>query len=151
MILDGYDWFRAFHILSVIAWMAGLLYLPRLFVYHCDAEPDGELDKALKLQESRLLNVIMNPAMVLAWVFGLLLIWANAERANSWVIFTEWAWVSKFILVSCMTLVHWILSKRQKLFAVGLNNWSHKRYRLINEVPFVFAIIIVLIAVVVLR
>ena len=68
MILDGYDWFRGLHILSVIAWMAGLLYLPRLFVYHCGAEPEGELDRTLKLQERRLLKLIMNPAMIASWI-----------------------------------------------------------------------------------
>ena len=151
MILDGYDWFRAFHILAVIAWMAGLLYLPRLYVYHCDASPGGELDTTLKLQESRLLNVIMTPAMMMTWVFGVLLIWSNIERANGWAIFMDIAWIAKFTLVLVMTGVHGLLSSRLKKFADGTNEWSHKRYRMLNEIPFVLAIIIVLIAVVALR
>lgn len=151
MILDGYDWFRAFHILSVIAWMAGLLYLPRLFVYHCNAQPGGELDTTLKLQERRLLKFIMNPAMVATWIFGLLLVWSNAERAGGWEIFLGWAWAGKFILISIMTGLHHVFALRFKHFEAGTNDWPDKRYRMLNEMPFLAAIFIVLIAVVVLK
>tara|TARA_R110000868_G_scaffold45045_1_gene149818 strand:- start:76127 stop:76582 length:456 start_codon:yes stop_codon:yes gene_type:complete len=151
MILDGYDWFRALHILSVIAWMAGLLYLPRLFVYHCGAIPGGELDTTLKLQERRLLKLIMNPAMIATWIFGSLLIWSNAERAGSWTIFLSWAWMAKFLLVSAMTGLHHIIALRFKQFQAGTNTWPDRRYRILNELPFVLAILIVIIAVVVLR
>jgi protoporphyrinogen IX oxidase len=151
MILDGYDWFRALHILSVIAWMAGLLYLPRLFVYHCGAIPGGELDTTLKLQERRLLKLIMNPAMIATWIFGSLLIWSNAERAGSWTIFLSWAWAAKFLLVSAMTVLHHIIALRLKQFQAGTNSWPDRRYRILNELPFVLAILIVIIAVVVLR
>jgi putative membrane protein len=151
MILAAYDWLRALHILAVIAWMAGLLYLPRLFVYHCSAIPDGELDTTLKLQETRLLKIIMNPAMIAVWLFGLLLVWANAERAGGWAIFVSWAWFGKFALVSVMTGLHHVLALRYKRFQAGDNDWSDKRYRILNELPFVSAIGIVLIAVVALR
>jgi len=151
MILDGYDWFRAFHILSVIAWMAGLLYLPRLFVYHCGANPDGELDLTLKKQETGLLKIIMNPAMIATWVFGALLIWSNAERSGSWEIFLSWAWAAKFILVSLMTGLHHILALRYKKFQNDTNDWSDRRYRIFNEAPFILAILIVIIAVTALR
>lgn len=151
MILAAYDWLRAFHILAVIAWMAGMLYLPRLFVYHCSATPGGELDETLKLQEHRLLKIIMNPAMIATWVFGALLIWANAERAGGWMIFLDWAWISKFVLISVMTGIHHIYLGRLKRFEAGTNDWSDKRYRILNEIPFVLAILIVLIAVVALR
>ena len=80
LLAAAYDWLRALHILSVIAWMAGLLYLPRLYVYHAMAEPGGEFDRTVKDQERRLLKLIMNPAMIASWIFGLLLIWSNAER-----------------------------------------------------------------------
>lgn len=151
MILAAYDWLRALHILAVIAWMAGLLYLPRLFVYHCGAIPGGELDTTLKLQEQRLLKIIMNPAMIAVWVFGLLLVWSNAERAGSWSVFVSWAWAWKFTLVSLMTGLHHVLALRYKRFQDGTNDWPDRRYRILNELPFVLAILIVLIAVVALR
>lgn len=151
MILAAYDWLRAFHILAVIAWMAGLLYLPRLFVYHCSAKPGGELDETLKLQEHRLLKIIMNPAMIATWVFGLLLVWSNAERAGGWIIFLGWAWLAKFVLISVMTGIHHIYLARLKHFEAGTNDWSDKRYRILNEIPFALAILIVLIAVVALK
>jgi len=151
MILDGYDWFRAFHILSVIAWMAGLLYLPRLFVYHCEAELGGELDQALKKQEKGLLKVIMNPAMVAVWVFGLLLIWSNAERSGGWGVFLDWPWIVKFVMITAMTGLHHVFALRYKHFQAGTNDWPHTRYRILNELPFVFAIITVLIAVIALK
>jgi putative membrane protein len=151
MMLAAYDWLRALHILAVIAWMAGLLYLPRLYVYHCGAIPGGELDTTLRLQEARLLKVIMNPAMIATWILGLLLVWANAERAGSWAVFVSLAWFGKFALVSVMTGLHHILALRFKRFQVGSNDWSDKRYRILNELPFVTAIGIVLIAVVALH
>ncbi|MBR9825019.1 MAG: CopD family protein [Alphaproteobacteria bacterium] len=151
MILEGYDWFRGLHILSFIAWMAGLLYLPRLFVYHCGAEADGELDATLKLQERRLLKLIMNPAMISTWIFGLLLVWSNAERAGGWEIFLSWAWAAKFILVFIMTGLHHLYALRFKHFEAGTNDWPHKRYRILNEMPFLAAIFIVLIATVALK
>ena len=151
MILAAYDWLRALHILSVIAWMAGLLYLPRLFVYHCTAQPGGELDETLKLQERRLLKIIMNPAMIATWIFGSLLIWANYERAAGWEIFLSWAWIVKFVMISAMTGIHHVYALRFKRFEAGTNDWPHKRYRILNEIPFLFAIITVLVAVVALK
>ncbi|WP_291843741.1 CopD family protein [Maricaulis sp.] len=151
MLLAAYDWLRAFHILAVIAWMAGLLYLPRLFVYHCDATPGGELDETLKLQEQRLLKIIMNPAMIVAWIFGLALVWSNADRAGSWSVFLGWAWLAKFLLIVGMTGLHHVFATRFKHFQAGTNDWGDKRYRLLNELPFVLAIAIVIIAVVALN
>ena len=151
MILAAYDWLKALHILAIIAWMAGLLYLPRLFVYHCGAVPGGELDETLKIQERRLLKGIMNPAMIAAWVFGLLLIWSNAERAGGWAIFGHWAWTVKFLAVIAMTGIHHISALRFKHFQAGTNDWSDKRYRMLNEIPFLLAFIIVPIVVVVLK
>ena len=147
----AYDWLRGLHILSVIAWMAGLLYLPRLFVYHCDAVPEGELDLTLRDQERRLLQLIMNPAMIATWVFGLLLIWSNIERAGGWAVLGGWAWGAKFVLVIAMTGIHHVYAARRKRFLNGSNDWSQRRYRILNEVPAVLAIFIVLIATVALR
>ncbi|WP_203291096.1 CopD family protein [Maricaulis parjimensis] len=151
MILAAYDWLKALHILSIIAWMAGLLYLPRLYVYHCGAIPGGELDETLKQQERRLLKFIMNPAMIAAWIFGLLLIWSNAERAGGWSIFAHWAWTVKFLAVIAMTGIHHLYAVRFKRFQDGTNDWPDKRYRMLNEVPFLLAFIIVPIVVVVLK
>jgi putative membrane protein len=151
MILAAYDWLRALHILSVIAWMAALLYLPRLFVYHCGATAGGELDETLKVQERRLANGIMRPAMIATWVLGLLLVWSNAERAGGWSVFLHWAWIAKFTLVVLMTGMHEILEARVKRFAAGTNDWPHTRYRILNEIPFLLAILIVPVAVVALK
>lgn len=151
IVLSAYDWFRGLHILSVIAWMAGLLYLPRLFVYHCNAEPDGELDRVLKLQEHRLLKFIMNPAMIAAWVFGLLLIWSNAERAGGWAIFHQWDWMVKFAGIVLMTGLHHIFALRKQRFESGTNDWPQRKYRIYNEIPALLAIVIVLIATVALN
>ena len=151
MLAGAYDWLRAFHILAVIAWMAAMLYLPRLFVYHCGATPGGELDETLKIQERRLLKGIMNPAKIATWIFGLLLVWANAERAGGWSVFLHWAWIAKFALVLAMTGMHGVYSKRAKTFADGTNDWPDTRYRMLNEVPFALALFIVPIAVVALK
>ncbi|WP_300542666.1 CopD family protein [Maricaulis sp.] len=151
MILDAYDWLRALHVLSVIAWMAAMLYLPRLFVYHCGATPGGELDETLKIQERRLLKGIMNPAMIAAWIFGVLLIWSNAERAGGWAVFLHWAWMAKFALVFAMTGLHHVYAARFKRFEAGTNDWPDKRYRILNEMPFLLALAIVPIAIVALK
>lgn len=151
ILAELYDWLRGLHILAVMFWMAGLLYLPRLFVYHCGAAPGGELDETLKLQERRLLRLIMNPAMVAAWVFGLLLVWANAQRAGGWEIFLSAAWAVKFAGVAAMTWLHHVFALRRKAFEAASNDWPARRYRILNEVPAALAVVIVLVAVVALR
>lgn len=151
VVIAAYDWLRGLHILAVIAWMAGLLYLPRLFVYHCTAIPGGELDEVLRLQEHRLLKFIMNPAMIAAWIFGLLLIWSNAERSGGWSVFLQWDWGVKFAAISLMTGLHHIFAIRKKHFEAGTNNWPQRKYRIYNELPAILAIITVLIATVALR
>jgi len=151
ILIASYDGLRGLHILSVIAWMAGMLYLPRLFVYHCKAIPGGELDVVLKLQEHRLLKFIMNPAMIAAWVFGLLLVWSNAERAGGWSIYLEWDWLVKFGAISLMTGLHHVFALRKKRFEAGTNDWPQRKYRIYNEIPAILAIVIVLIATMALR
>ena len=146
-LAQNYDWWRAGHIISVIAWMAGLLYLPRLFIYHFNAVKGGELDKTLIVQEQKLLRLIMNPAFVLTWVFGLLLVFSDAGRLG-WESFLAPAWAVKFTLISTMTAVHHGFALARKRFARGERPLSSKAWRVINEVPAVLMIFIVLTAVV---
>ncbi len=150
-LAEHYDYWRAGHILSVIAWMAGLLYLPRLFIYHYGAKKGGELEETLILQEQRLLRVIMNPAFVLTWVFGILLVFSNAGRAGGWEIFLSWAWISKFTLITIMTLLHHYFAIVRKKLAQGERPLSQTKWRFINELPALLAVFIVLIAVVWIR
>ncbi len=150
-LAQNYNWWRAGHIIFVIAWMAGLLYLPRLFIYHFQSVKGGELDLCLIDQERRLLRIIMNPAMVMTWVFGVLLIFSNAGRANGWIIFLSVPWAVKFILVSLMTGIHHWYALVRKRFANGERPGTQKNWRFLNEVPAVLAIFIVLTAVVWLR
>jgi len=146
-----YDPLRALHIISVIFWMAGMLYLPRLFVYHHTAQKGGELESSLLTQERKLLKVIINPAMLATWTFGILLIFANAERANGWSIFASPWWSAKFLLVLAMSGVHGFYAGAQKKFARGERPLSERRWRMLNEIPALMTIAIVLVAVVWLR
>ncbi|PHS28097.1 MAG: TIGR00701 family protein [Robiginitomaculum sp.] len=150
-LAENYDIWRAGHILSVIGWMAGLLYLPRLFIYHFKAKSGGELETSLIVQEQKLLRMIMNPAFVLTWVFGILLIFSNAGRAGGWSIFLAWPWILKFTLITLMTLLHHYFAIARKHFAAGKRPLSEKKWRFINEAPAVLAILIVIIAVVWIR
>lgn len=133
-------WLKAFHIMAVIAWMAGLLYLPRLYVYHADAKVGSELSETLKVMEQRLLRIIMNPAMLAVWITGPLLVWLQGAYSEGW-------FVAKFILVFVMTGFHGTLSKWRKEFAADANMRPAKFYRMINEVPTVLMAVIVLLVV----
>ena len=138
----NYDWFRAAHIIAIIAWMAGMLYLPRLFVYHADAEIGSELSDTFKIMERRLMKVIINPAMIAAWVFGLLMLYAN------WDSFRSLPWIhAKLLFVVLMTGVQHAYIKYLKAFAADENKKSAKFFRILNEVPTVLMIIIVILAV----
>ena len=95
-----YDWVKAFHIIAVIAWMAGMLYLPRLFVYHCDAEPGSTQSETFKVMERRLLRAIINPAMIATWVLGLWLAWSRAAGSAGWL-------QAKLVLVMLMSGAAW--------------------------------------------
>lgn len=141
--LDGYyDLLRCLHIISVMAWMAGMLYLPRLFVYHVKAEKGGELSETLKIMERRLLKIIINPAMVLSWVFGGLLLYA------SWEYYSKESWMHvKFGGILLMTGVHHMYIKYLKAFAADNNQKTEKFFRILNEVPTLLMIIIVVMAV----
>jgi putative membrane protein len=135
-----YLWLKALHIISVIAWMAGMLYLPRLFVYHCAAEPGSVQSETFKVMERRLLRAIINPAMIATWVFGLWLVWLGGWAFAIW-------FQAKFALVIVLSGVHGMLSRYVRDFAADRNRHSQKFYRIINEVPTLLMIAIVLLVV----
>ena len=140
MILS--DWYltvKALHVISVIAWMAGLFYLPRLFVYHVEQRQNGPaLINTLALMERRLIKAIMNPAMIATWIFGLLLV--SIPGVVDWSAFWSWA---KAASVIGMTVFHMWLGARRKELAAGTNTVSGRTYRRMNEVPTVLMIVIV--------
>ena len=140
-----YRWILAFHIIAVIAWMAGMLYLPRLFVYHCTAEKGSVQSETFKLMERRLLRGIINPAMVATWALGLWLAWRVADSHDA-LLLPDWLW-AKIVLVLAMSGMHGLLAHWQKDFAADNNRHSAKFYRIINEVPTVLMILIVLLVV----
>ena len=135
-----YLWLKALHLISVIAWMAGLLYLPRLFVYHCEAPPGSALSETFKVMERRLLRAIMNPAMVAAYIFGSLLLWIQDWRAG-WLL-------GKLTLVVVMTVLHHLFALWRKDFAADRNTRSQRFYRIMNEVPTLAMIGIVVLVIV---
>ena len=139
----AYLWIKALHIISVIAWMAGLLYLPRLFVYHVDAEAGSELSETLKIMERRLLKFIMNPAMISSWLFGgiLLLNLGGGAWENGWL-------HAKLILVLALTAAHMAMGRWRRDFAEDRNSRPQKFYRIANEIPTVLMIVIVILVVV---
>jgi putative membrane protein len=140
----SYDLLRGLHILAVIAWMAGLLYLPRLFAYHAKATAGSELDLTFQTMERKLLRIIMNPAMVVAWAFGLALIWSrSAGFQDLGFLHTPWM-AAKLTGVVVLTVWHHVLSKARKRFERGENTRSEKFWRMTNELPFVAAIVMVL-------
>ena len=139
-----YDTLRGFHILAVIAWMAGLLYLPRLFVYHAKAAPGSEMDETFKVMERRLLKGIMNPAMWVTWFFGLLLLdFRTANFSNPGLMLQPWM-ATKLVGVVFQTGWHHFLGRARKDFARGANKRSEKFWRLTNELPFLAAIVMVI-------
>ncbi len=136
---EVYPWIRAFHVIAVIAWMAGLFYLPRLFVYHAENAPPGsDTDALFQIMELRLLRLIMNPAMIATWVFGLCLVFTPG--VIDWT--AIWPW-TKTAGVLAMTWFHHWLGRRRKDFARGQNTRPGRTYRLMNELPTVLLIIIV--------
>jgi putative membrane protein len=138
-----YPWIKALHLIGVIAWMAGLLYLPRLFVYHCEVAPGSAEDLRFQAMERRLLRVIMNPAMIATFVFGIAL--AGMEGPALW----SQGWIyAKLILVLALAGFHGALSGWRKGFALGRNRHSQRFYRIANELPTLAMIAIVILAVV---
>ena len=137
-----YDWIKAGHVVSLIAWMAGMLYLPRLFVYHASLPPgSGGQSETFKVMERRLLKAIMNPAMIATWVLGLMLAWMSGFYAAPWL-------QAKFALVLAMSGIHGWLARMVKDFAADRNTRGHRFYRVLNEVPTLLMIAIVILAIV---
>ena len=123
-----YLWVKAAHVIAVIAWMAGMLYLPRLFVYHCVAEPGSSQSETFKVMERRLLKAIINPAMVATWMFGLWLAYEGGWFRSGWL-------HGKLLLVLILSGVHGLFARWVKDFAADRNTHSQKFYRIINELP----------------
>lgn len=133
-----YDWIKAGHIVSLIAWMAAMLYLPRLFVYHASLPPgSGAQAETFKVMERRLLKAIMTPAMIATWLFGLILVWMSGYYAAHWM-------QAKFALVVAMSGIHGWLARMVKDFAADRNTRGHKFYRVLNEVPTLIMIVVVI-------
>ncbi len=136
-----YEWIKALHIIAVIAWMAGMLYLPRLLVYHCEAEIGSKQSETFKVMERRLLKVIMTPAMIVTWLAGLYLAWSGHLFSAPWL-------HGKLLLVVLLSGAHGFFSRCVKYFAADRNQRSQRFYRFINEVPTLLMIGIVILVVV---
>jgi protoporphyrinogen IX oxidase len=136
-----YPWFKAFHVMAVISWMAGMLYLPRLFVYHCGAPAGSRQSETFKLMERRLLRGIINPAMVVSWALGLWMIYDGGWISAHWL-------QLKLLLVLGLSAIHSLLARWTLDFAADRNRHSERFYRLINEVPAALMVGIVIMAVI---
>ncbi|MCK8484414.1 CopD family protein [Aliiroseovarius sp. S2029] len=138
-LADIYPWTKSLHIVSVIAWMAGLFYLPRLFVYHVEVVGSGNAtDDLFQTMERRLLKAIMNPSMISTWLFGLLLV--MTPGLVDWTMI--WPW-TKGLSVILMTWFHMWLAARRKEFIAGTNTLTGRRYRMMNEFPTILMLVIV--------
>jgi protoporphyrinogen IX oxidase len=135
-----YNWIKAFHIIAIIAWIAGMLYLPRLFVYHCEAPAGSPQSETFKLMERRLLKAIINPALIASWVLGIWLIWSGGWYASVWL-------QIKLALALLLSALHGFYVRWVRDFSHDQNRHSQKFYRIINELPTVLMIAIVLLAV----
>jgi len=140
-VLQHYLWVKALHIIAVISWMAGMLYLPRLYVYHAGAAAGSDLSETFKVMERRLLRLIINPAMILSWALGGLMLWANTSLLSS-------GWVhAKLALLVLMQVFHAFLSRWRKAFFKDANTKTARFFRFANEVPTLLMIAIVALAV----
>ena len=140
--MNYYLLFKSLHLISVISWMAGLLYLPRIFVYHAENSDDRKISDVFKIMEKKLYFYIMTPAMILSWIFGLLLIHSIGfqQLGQTWMIL-------KIIFVILLTLYHFYLGKTLNQFKFDKNTHTHKFYRLINEIPTILLILIVFVVI----
>lgn len=142
-LAELYPWTKALHVISVIAWMAALLYLPRLFVYHCEVPPGSAESERFKVMERRLLKYIANPASLAVWLFGILLV--LTPGAVDWS--SGW-WHLKMLGILVVTGVHHVLMARRKDFLHDRNRRPQKYYRILNEVPTLAMIVIVVMVIV---
>ena len=140
--MNTYLLFKSLHLISVISWMAGLLYLPRIFVYHAQNNSEPIISEVFKVMEKKLFFYIMTPAMILSWLFGLLLIHSIGfqQLGQTWLLL-------KMFFVIILTLYHFYLGKILNQFKLDLNKHSHKFYRYINEIPTILLILIVFVVI----
>jgi len=136
-----YPWLKAVHVMAVIAWMAGMLYLPRLFVYHCEAETGSRQSETFKVMERRLLRGIINPAMVVSWALGLWMVYEAGWISAHWL-------QAKLLLVVALSAIHGMLARWTADFAADRNRHAKRFYRIINEIPAVLMIGIVILVVI---
>jgi putative membrane protein len=138
-----YPWTKAFHVISLIAWMAAVFYMPRLFVYHCDLKPGSAESERFKVMEYRLFKQIMNPAMIATWVFGIVLVLTPGiiDWSAGW-------WHVKLLCVILMSGFHGAMSRWRKDFLADANRRSQKFYRIANEIPTVLMVVIVIMVIV---
>ena len=136
-----YLWAKAIHVIAIISWMAGMVYLPRLFIYHCEAPKGSQQSETFKVMERRLLRIIMNPAMVIAWVLGMWLAWKGGHLKDGW-------FHVKLLLVFGLSAVHGYFSAAVRRFAEDRNTVSARHWRMINELPTVLMIGIVIFVIV---
>ncbi len=139
--MNAYLIFKALHLIAVISWMAGLLYLPRIFVYHSETN-NNEIQETFKIMERRLFLYIMNPAMILSWLFGFLLLHVVGPQS-----FKELWLIAKLILVVSLTFYHFFLFNCLKKFSINKNNHTPKFFRIINEVPTILLIAVIFLVV----
>ncbi|WP_334147597.1 protoporphyrinogen oxidase HemJ [Hyphomicrobium sp.] len=137
----AYPWLKAAHVIAVISWMAGMLYLPRLFIYHCGAAPGSETSETFKVMEQRLLRIIVNPAMIATWVLGLWLAWRAGYFTDGWL-------HAKLALVFTLSGVHGFFSASVRRFAEDRNRLTARQWRIWNEVPAVLMALIVILVIV---
>ncbi len=141
MLTDPYAWLLSVHVIAIVVWMAGLFYLPRLFVYHAEAGPGTPQSETFKLMEQRLLRIIINPAMIVVWITGPLLAYQHG--------FFRYGWLhAKILLVVLLSGVHGVLAASTRRFATDANTKSPRYFRILNEVPTVLLIGIVVLVVV---
>jgi len=138
-----YKWVLGFHIIAIIAWMAGIMMLPRLFIYQMQAEPGSKMELVLKDAQRRLQRIVMNPAMILALVLGCTLIWINATFRGWGFLLTPWM-LTKLAGVVFMLSWHAFLARARRQFEAGTNTRSERFWRMTNELPFLVAIVMVL-------
>ncbi|MCD8563088.1 MAG: protoporphyrinogen oxidase HemJ [Alphaproteobacteria bacterium] len=143
IFLNYYEWIKAAHVIAMVAWMAGMFYLPRLFVYHADAPVGSPMSETFKIMERRLLKIIINPAMIATWVFGLAMLYAIPDLlfAHGWM-------HAKLTAVVLLSAVHGVLAKNVRLFAQDKNTKSAKYFRILNEIPTVLLVVIVIMVIV---
>jgi putative membrane protein len=142
MFLSNYiDWIKAFHVIAVIAWMAGMLYLPRLFAYHSEVPVGSPESEMLKRHEMLLLRRIVNPAMIAVWILGLTMAWVTGVYEDTW-------FQLKFVLVLVMSGLHGFFAASAKRFSRDANTHSSRFWRIVNEIPFVLVIFIVILVIV---